>query len=408
MKRLQAAGSALALALMLGSPVVPATAGEAVNLILNWTPTADHSPYYYAKAQGWYEKSGIDLTIEVGKGSGVSAAKVGSGGSPFGVADLATMLVAKSKGADTVAVMSVYANTGQTFYWLKSYGVNGVKDFAGHKIGNPPGDASRVMWPAFAKAAGLAPDSASFVNIGPTAKIAALKSHTVDIISDFYNEHDLKVIEFGPDLGYVNWKDIGLNPYGNSLIVNGGYLQKNPKLVEDFVRVTQKAFATCVADAAPCLKALLDQVSGLDKENQERQWERIKFLDDGRIHDDEVARLDRRRADEEGLRAGPDLSRHGEAVRRDHGVHDQDAGSRHQDGCEQGEEVGGVPSSRRGRAPHSDLVPRTQRSASSAVRCVRGPLAGSRPYGLDPGSAQQRLRVAARPGHEARIPAAST
>jgi NitT/TauT family transport system substrate-binding protein len=177
-----------------------------------------------------------------------------------------------------VALMSIYANTGQTFYWLKSYGVNGPKDFPGHRIGNPPGDASRVMWPAFAKAAGIAPDSVNFVNVGPTAKIAALKSHTVDIISDFYNEHDLKVIEFGSDLGYVNWKDIGLNPYGNSLIVNGAYLGKNPKLVADFVQITQKAFAACVADVAPCLKALLDQVSGLDKENQERQWERIKYL----------------------------------------------------------------------------------------------------------------------------------
>ena len=197
---------------------------------------------------------------------------------PFGIADLATALVAKSKGADVVAIMSIYANTGQTFYWLKSYGVNGPKDFPGHKIGNPPGDASRVMWPAFAKAAGIAPDSVNFVNVGPTAKIAALKSHTVDIISDFYNEHDLKVIEFGSDLGFINWKDIGLNPYGNSLIVNGAYLEKNPKLVAEFVKVTQKAYAACVADAAPCLKALLDSVSGLDKENQERQWERIKYL----------------------------------------------------------------------------------------------------------------------------------
>jgi NitT/TauT family transport system substrate-binding protein len=264
------------LALLLSSAAVQA--GESVNLVLNWTPTADHSPFYYAKAQGWYEKAGIDLTIEVGKGSGVSSLKVGSGGAPFGIADLATMLVARSKGADAVAVMSIYANTAQTFYWLKSYGVDGAKTFPGHKIGNPPGDASRVMWPAFAKAAGIGPDSVGFVNVGPTAKIAALKSHTVDIISDFYNEHDLKVIEFGNDLGFVNWKDIGLNPYGNSLIVNGAYLEKNPKLVEDFVRVSQKAFAACVADVAPCLKALLDQVSGLDKENQERQWERIKFL----------------------------------------------------------------------------------------------------------------------------------
>jgi len=43
--------------------------------------------------------------VETGKGSGVSSLKVGSGGSPFGIADLATMLVAKSKGADVVATM---------------------------------------------------------------------------------------------------------------------------------------------------------------------------------------------------------------------------------------------------------------------------------------------------------------
>ena len=274
MKYLTITALALALALL---PGVSAGA-EPVNLMLNWTPTADHSPFYYAKAQGWYEKAGIDLNIEVGKGSGVSSLKVGSGGSPFGIADLATMLVARGKGADVVALMSIYANTGQTFYWLKSYGVNGAKDFPGHKIGNPPGDASRVMWPAFAKAAGIAPDSVNFVNVGPTAKIAALKSHTTDIISDFYNEHDLKVIEFGSDLGYLNWKDIGLNPYGNSLIVNGAFLEKNPKLVEDFVKISQKAYSACVADVAPCLKALLDQVSGLDEDNQKRQWERIKFL----------------------------------------------------------------------------------------------------------------------------------
>ena len=39
------------------------------------------------------------------------------------------MLVARSKGADVVALMSIYANTGQTFYWLKSYGVNGSRTF---------------------------------------------------------------------------------------------------------------------------------------------------------------------------------------------------------------------------------------------------------------------------------------
>jgi NitT/TauT family transport system substrate-binding protein len=268
--------AALALGIALTTGTVQA--GQSVSLILNWTPAADHSPIYYAKSQGWYEKAGIDLSIEVGKGSAVSALKVGSGAAPFGISDLATMLVARSKGADDVALMSIYANTGQTFYWLKSSGVSGPKDFAGRKIGNPPGDASRVMWPAFAKATGLAPDSVSFVNIGPTAKSAALKSHAVDIISDFYNSHDIKLREFGSELGSLNWKEIGLNSYGNSIIVNGAFLEKNPKLAEDFVRITQKAYAACVADFEPCLKVLLEQVSGLDREEQLMQWRRIKEL----------------------------------------------------------------------------------------------------------------------------------
>jgi NitT/TauT family transport system substrate-binding protein len=266
------------LTLALAVPAAPVQAGQSVSLILNWTPAADHSPIYYAKSQGWYEKAGIDLAIEVGKGSAVSALKVGSGAAPFGISDLATMLVARSKGADDVALMSIYANTGQTFYWLKSTGVTGPKDFAGCKIGNPPGDASRVMWPAFAKATGLAPDSVSFVNIGPTAKSAALKSHAVDIISDFYNSHDIKLREFGSDLGSLNWKEIGLNSYGNSIIVNGAFLEKNPKLAEDFVRITQKAYAVCVADFEPCVKVLLEQVSGLDREERLMQWRRIKEL----------------------------------------------------------------------------------------------------------------------------------
>lgn len=255
-----------------------AQAKDKVNLLLNWVPTADHSPYYYAKAQGWYEQAGLDVSIESGKGSGVSAQRVGAANTEFAIADMATALVAKSKGADLVAVMAVYANSPQGFYWLKSSGITGAKDFPGKKLGNPPGDASRVMWPAFAKQVGIATDSVTFVNITPQAKVASLKSKAIDITSDFYNEHDLKVREFGADLGFLAWRDIGLNLYGNSIIVNGEYLGKNKDKVAKFVSVSQKAFAACVADVSPCLKALMAGVSGLDEANQRNQWNRIKEL----------------------------------------------------------------------------------------------------------------------------------
>jgi len=255
-----------------------AMAAESMRLMLNWTPTADHSPIYYAKAQGWYEKEGIDLTIEAGKGSALSAQRVGANGANLGISDLPTAMQAIGKGADLKAIMVIYANSPQGFYWLKSSGIKGPKDFPDHKIGNPPGDAARLMWPAFAKKTGIDAAAVRFVNISPQAKVGALKSKSVDIISDFYNEHDLKVREFGDDLGFVAWRDIGVNVYGNSLIVNGQYLKDHPAQVKKFVAVTQRAYSACVADFEPCLKALLDGVSGLSPENQRDQWKRIKQL----------------------------------------------------------------------------------------------------------------------------------
>ena len=266
----------LTLVVMLAPGSTPAQ--EKLNLVLNWVPTADHSPYFYARSQGWYQRAGIDLTIEFGKGSALSAQKVGAGISEFGVSDLATSLVAKSKGANLQAVMIVYANSPQGFYWLKSSGIAGPKDFPGKKIGNPPGDAARVMWPAFARKAGIDPDSVTWVNVSPQAKIPSLKSHAIDVTTDFYNEHDLKVREFGAELGFLPWRSIGLNPYGNALIANSEYLEQHRDVVLAFVQVTQRAFAACVKDAAPCLKALMAEASGLDSATQQNQWKRIKEL----------------------------------------------------------------------------------------------------------------------------------
>jgi NitT/TauT family transport system substrate-binding protein len=255
-----------------------ATAAEHLSLMLNWTPTADHSPIYYAKSKGWYADAGIDLDIEAGKGSAVSAQRVGSGGADLGISDLATSMQAKGKGANITAVMAIYANSPQGFYWLKSSGIKGPKDFAGKKIGNPPGDAARVMWPAFAKKVGIDPNGVTFVNISPPAKVAALKSKSVDIISDFYNEHDLKAKEFGADLGFQPWREIGVNPYGNSIIVNNAYLQAHKDAVAKFTAITQRAYEGCVKDFNPCLQALTAAVSGLSPDNQRDQWERIKTL----------------------------------------------------------------------------------------------------------------------------------
>jgi NitT/TauT family transport system substrate-binding protein len=116
------------------------------------------------------------------------------------------------------------------------------------------------------------------VNISPGAKLAALKSGAVDAVTEFYNFHHIYKRELKEDMGYLAWKGAGLNPYGNSIIVNGAFLKANRATVADFVRVTQKAFSDCVSDAQPCIEALVEANSGLQPSDQMDNWREVEQL----------------------------------------------------------------------------------------------------------------------------------
>jgi NitT/TauT family transport system substrate-binding protein len=256
----------------------PALAQQKIDFILNWVPGGDHAPYYYAKKMGWYKDAGIDLNLEPGKGSAVAVQKVAAGANPIGLADMPNALTLRGKGADTVGVFNVYANSPQGLYWLKSSGIKSVKDLAGKKIGNPAGDGARTIWPALAKANGMDPNSVTWVNIDANSKLAALKAKSIDATTSFYNIHHIFQKELGDDMGFVAWKDAGLNTYGNTVIVNGDYLKKNKAVVAAFVKVTQKAFAACVANANPCVQALVEANGALQFENELQNWRLVEVL----------------------------------------------------------------------------------------------------------------------------------
>ena len=292
-------GFAALAAVSLGA--MPAAAqNQKVTFTLNWVAGGDHAPYYYAQKMGLYKKAGIDLEIETGRGSAASAQKVGAGSSQLGLSDMAGVLLFRGKGADLVGVMNVYANSPQGLYWLKSSGIKSVKDLAGKKIGNPAADGARTMWPALAKANGIDPKSVTWVNIDANAKLAALKARTIDVTTSFYNIHHIFKRELGDDMGFLAWRDVGLNPYGNSVIVNAEYLQKNRPLVAKFVKVTQRAFAECVKQPRPCVQALIDANGALSFDNELVNWQLVEVLISDKIsqsvalgwHDDKRMQAD--------------------------------------------------------------------------------------------------------------------
>jgi NitT/TauT family transport system substrate-binding protein len=142
----------------------------------------------------------------------------------------------------------------------------------------PAGDTHRVLWPALAKKAGVDPAGVTWVNVDPNGKLAALKAKAIDVTPNFYNVHHIMARELGADMGFLPWREAGINPYGLSIIVNQDYLAASPETVGRFVQVTQRAYAACVATPQPCVEALIEAASGTRLDNETINWQLTMVL----------------------------------------------------------------------------------------------------------------------------------
>jgi NitT/TauT family transport system substrate-binding protein len=134
------------------------------------------------------------------------------------------------------------------------------------------------MWPALAKTLGIDPNSVTWVNIAANAKLGALKAKTIDATTSFFNIHHIFARELGSDMGFLAWKDAGVNPYGNSIIANGTWLKANRDKADKFIKITQKAFADCTKNPEPCVDALIEANSALLKKNELDNWHLVTVL----------------------------------------------------------------------------------------------------------------------------------
>jgi len=261
-------GPLLAAAALFTALLTPfsAAAQDKVTLQLNWFHLADHSPIYLAMKKGYYKQEGIDLTVLRGSGSADSAKKVDLGQADVGISDAPTVLTAISKGANLKMVAVVYDKAGNNLFFRKEANIKSPKDLIGKKIAVPPADSHRVLWPAFAKLHGIDPAAVTLVNVKPEGKQAIVAANEVDAAFDLYTSYAIweKVLGKG-DVGHLLWADFGLPIYGHTYFVNNDLIQKNPKLIERFLRATHKGWRDAKADPAGSIDAMVEMVPGLDR-----------------------------------------------------------------------------------------------------------------------------------------------
>src|SRR5882724_10423295 len=119
--------NAVAIALALFNWHAQAAEPTPANIRMDFIIGGKHAPWFVALEKGFYAKRGLAATIQASTGSADTLRTIGSGGADLGFADMATMIVAKSRGTPVQAAAQ-FGYVGATILWRDEGQIKGIKD----------------------------------------------------------------------------------------------------------------------------------------------------------------------------------------------------------------------------------------------------------------------------------------
>ena len=229
-------GSAAAAAtLAVAHPAVRAQTPTKVKFTLPWIPHGGYTHVFVAKKLGYWEKRGLDVTIDRGFGSGEVCKTLGLGQYEFGSLDLGVMINCVSKGLDLVATGVLSPRSPVGIFALTKKGIRAPKDLEGKRVAFATGSGDFQLWPAFVKATGIDDAKVQKVFMGPEALIKSLIEEQIDAEGNFYGSIAPSVWAQGLDLTPILYEDYGVKMYSLVFATRSKIVKEQPDLCSRFM-----------------------------------------------------------------------------------------------------------------------------------------------------------------------------
>ena len=272
-----------AAALTLGAAFGSAQAQlQPIKFQLDWRFEGPAAFFLWPVAKGYFKDAGLDVTVDIGNGSGGTVTRVASGSYDMGFADMAALMEFYGNNPDApnkpVAVMMVYNNTPAAVLALKKSGIKSPADLTGKKLGAPVFDAGRKAFPIFDKANKVG--GVNWTAMDPALRETMLVRGDIDAITGFSFTSLLNLEARGAkaeDIVVLPFADYGVKLYGNAIIASPKLIKEHPELVKAFLKAFAKGAKEVMANPAAAIETVKARDGII---NSELETRRIKLAID--------------------------------------------------------------------------------------------------------------------------------
>jgi len=216
-----------------------------ISLLLDWTISGTHAPFFVALDKGYFKAAGLNVRIDRGTGAANTAANVASGTYDFGWADVPTMIGfdAQNPGKLLTLVSISFQDTPLAVLSLKKSNIKKLKDLEGRTVGDMPGSASGAILDVLTR-----PGTPDEIRIkrnftAPQMREPMLIRGDVDAIMVFDVSSVQTLVDLGvpkDQISLLMYSDIGFDVYGTGMWASRSFIEKNPKTVAAMVRAVNQ------------------------------------------------------------------------------------------------------------------------------------------------------------------------
>jgi NitT/TauT family transport system substrate-binding protein len=161
-------------------------AATPIKLTLPWLPLGTYSFTFVAKKLGYWEKRGLDVTIDRGFGSTKVCVPVDQGQYDFGLLDMAVLAGCAGRGLDLVAIAGIWPRSPIGIFSLKELNITEPKQLEGQSIGFDVGGGEFQLWPAFVKATGIDAGKVNIVSMDAAGLMRAAADKKIKVVGNFF------------------------------------------------------------------------------------------------------------------------------------------------------------------------------------------------------------------------------
>ena len=255
----------------------PARADTPIRFALDWALQGNHAMWALAEDRGVFRREGLAVRMDRGFGSGDTIVKLASGAYDLAFADVNPVVKFNAENPDKrlVSIYQVFDRTAASVISLKGRGIDRITDIPGKTFGGSEGEGSRLLFPVFARAAGIDAGRVSWKSVSPNLRDTLLAQGQVDAVTGFLFTTYFNLIGVGireENIVSFPYAENGLDLYGSAVLCRADWLQRNEEAARRFVKASIEGLQMLMADVPGGMAALKRREPLFDADLEARRF----------------------------------------------------------------------------------------------------------------------------------------